>query len=162
MAELDEILCSLPSAPLRERRRLLEELDHMQCKHALSENEDHGPNYKAHDEPEHLRKHYDAGYWHARTGYGFQKSAAGRKGSKQHESYRRGYYHGNDDSGGMGECLVAEAKKSSVAFRALRPEDTLEPFNGLAVNAGDDKPTIIRFRFDKPRIKNDKPTKGDA
>lgn len=42
---------------------------------------------------------YTQGYEHGKTGYGFQKSSAGRKGSPQHQAYRQGYDHGVDDTG---------------------------------------------------------------
>lgn len=44
-----------------------------------------------------LRQVYDKGFYHGETGYGFQKSVAGRKGTAQYDAYQRGYYDGTDD-----------------------------------------------------------------
>lgn len=47
------------------------------------------------------KSHYDRGFNHGQSGYGFQKYAAGRKGSMQHKAYRAGYDDGNDASGDL-------------------------------------------------------------
>lgn len=42
---------------------------------------------------------YRKGYFHAKTGYGFQKRDSGRRGSPAYQAYETGYSHGGEDSG---------------------------------------------------------------
>lgn len=54
---------------------------------------------------------------------------------------------------------VAEGRKSNDIEDMVNPDDVIEPFNGLAVRAGEDSPTILRFDpkrkflFTKPKGK---------
>lgn len=62
------------------------------------ESDGHGPSYAPHTVEERHQALYTRGYHNGRTGYGFQKGAAGRKGTAGHDAYRQGYDHGVDDS----------------------------------------------------------------
>lgn len=55
----------------------------------------HGNQYGAHQAA------HERGFYHGQTGYGFQKSVAGRKGSAQHKAYTEGYHKGVDASGDL-------------------------------------------------------------